>query len=84
MNRLDTAVVVGEWRGTGWYVKTSIQDDHWIIEGFFPWEDIGRVHEPGEMLRFCHTRYAYSSGKFVGATSSPGGNYASTHSFGYC
>ena len=83
MNRLDTAVVVGEWRGTGWFVKTSIQDDHWIIEGFFPWEDIGRVHEPGEMLRFCHTRYAYSSGKFVGATSSPGGNYESTHNFGY-
>lgn len=83
MNRLDAAVVVGEWRGTGWFVKTSIHSDHWIIEGFFPWDDIGRKGAEGDVIRFCHVRYAYSSGKFQGATSSPGGSYASPHSFGY-
>ncbi len=83
MNRLDAAVVVGEWQGTGWFVKTSIHSDHWVIEGFFPWDDIGKRSQAGDVLRFCHVRYAYSSGKFAGVTSAAGGSYASPHSFGY-
>lgn len=81
--RIDTAVSLPHWSGTGWQVQTATATDAWIIEAFFPWSDLGRKAEPGQLWRFCHVRYAYSTGKFQGVTWSPGGNYRTPERFGY-
>ncbi len=83
MRRLDPAVSLPEWNGNAWTVKTSILPDRWIIEAYFPWEDLGKIAKSGDTWMFCHARYAYTSGRFIGVTSSPEGNYASTDKFGY-
>ncbi len=44
---------------------------------------MGKIAEPGDLWRFCHVRYAWSSGKFVGATSSVGGSYTKPENFGF-
>ncbi len=81
--RIDGAVMRSDWDGNGWQVKTAINADNWVIEAFFPWADLGKTAKPGDVWMFCHVRYAWASGKFVGTTSSTGGNYASTGNFGY-
>lgn len=83
MKRLDGAVTLNEWNGNGWNSAVSVDSDRWTIEAFFPWEDLGAPARPGDVWRFCHVRYAWSSGKFQGVTSAPGGNYASTGNFGF-
>ncbi len=83
MRRIDGAVTLNEWNGNGWNAAVSVDSDRWTIEAFFPWEDLGAPARPGDVWRFCHVRYAWSSGKFQGVTSSPGGNYASTGNFGF-
>ena len=83
MRRLDTAVTLEDWSGAGWLASASVNKDSWVLEVFFPWEDLGAVAKAASLWQFCHARYAYSSGKFVGAASSPGGNYAATDKFGY-
>jgi hypothetical protein len=83
LRRIDAAVTLSEWSGSGWMIKTSQSADAWIVEAFFPWEDLGGKAEPGKVWRFCNARFAYTSGKFVGATSSPGGNYNQPGNFGY-
>lgn len=81
--RIDPAVSLPEWNGSGWQVKTSRRADAWIVEAFFPWSDLGeRRAEPGTVWRFCLVRYAYTSGKFVGVSSSPGGYYNAPQNFG--
>jgi hypothetical protein len=69
MRRIDAAVSLNEWSGTGWIAKTSQTEDAWIIEAFFPWEDLGGKAEDGKLWRFCDVRYAFTSGKFIGSTS---------------
>ncbi len=83
MRRIDGAVTLNEWNGNGWNSAVSVDSDRWTIEAFFPWEDLGAPARPGDVWRFCHVRYAWSTGKFQGVTSSPGGNYASTGNFGF-
>ena len=81
--RLDGNVTRHDWDAVGAVVQTRIESDRWTIEGFFPWEDLGARAKPGDIWRFCHVRYAWPKGKFVGTSSSPGGNYAATGNFGY-
>ncbi len=81
--RIDGAVVRDDWNSTGTVFKTSINKDSWIIECFFPWEDLGKKAKEGDVWMFCHIRYAWTSGSFIGTTSSPGGNYSATGNFGY-
>lgn len=81
--RVDAAVMLPDWNGTAWMARTAKRDDAWIIEASFPWSDLGAAARPGDLWRFNHVRYAYSTGKFVGVTWSPGGNYMSPQNFGY-
>jgi len=83
MRQLDGAVSLNEWSGSGWSAATARNRDSWVVEAFFPWADLGKEAEEGQIWRFCNVRYAYSSGSFVGVTSSPGGNYENTGNFGY-
>lgn len=83
MMRLDGAVTLDEWSGDGWFARVGIESDRWIIEAFFPWADLGKKPEAGDIWMFCHVRYAYTSGSFLGVTSSAGGNYSNTGDFGY-
>lgn len=81
--RIDGAVTRSDWNSNGTIIKTGIYKDNWVIECFFPWEDMGRKAKEGDIWMFCHVRYAWTSGAFIGTTSSPGGNYAATGNFGY-
>jgi len=81
--RVDGAVILDDWSGDSWHAKTSIESDRWTIEAFFPWSDLGGRPQPDALWMFCHVRYAFSSGKFVGVTSSAGGNYSNPGDFGY-
>ena len=81
--RVDGSVLRDDWNGNGWMARTQINKDSWTIECFFPWEDLGATAKPGDIWMFCHVRYAWTSGKFIGTTSSPGGNYTSAGNFGY-
>lgn len=83
MMRLDGAVTLDEWSGDGWFARVGIEADRWVIEAFFPWADLGKKPEAGDVWMFCHVRYAYTSGSFLGVTSSAGGNYSNTGDFGY-
>lgn len=81
--RVDASVVDPNWNSSSSVIKAKIFSDKWTIEAFFSWEDMGRSARPGDVWRFCHVRYAFSSGKFIGATSAPGGNYSATDNFGF-
>ena len=81
--RVDGSVLRNDWNGIGWQVRTRINQDSWSMECFFPWEDLGKTAKPGDIWMFCHVRYAWTSGKFIGTTSSPGGNYSASGNFGY-
>lgn len=81
--RIDGAVVRDDWNSIGTVFKTKINKDNWVIECFFPWEDLGKKAKEGDVWMFCHIRYAWTSGSFVGTTSSPGGNYSASGNFGY-
>lgn len=83
MKRLDAAVTLDDWSGSGWRVVTGKTDDAWTVEAFFPWDDLGQEAKPGQIWRFCNVRYAYTSGKFQGATSSPGGSYMHSGNHGF-
>ncbi len=81
--RLDAAVMLDEWSGNEWRAATSKSEKFWTIEAFFPWADLGAKASVGDVWQFDHVRYAWSSGKFVGTTWAPGGNYQSPGNFGY-
>lgn len=83
MKRVDAAVTMGDWNGTAWAAKIGKQPNAWIIEAFFPWSDLGKKAKAGDLWRFDHVRYAYSTGKFIGVTWSPGGGYSSPENFGF-
>ena len=83
MRQIDAAVTLLNWSAVGLEVKTSRNKDSWIIEMFVPWEDLGKTPLSGSVWKFCHVRYAWSTGKFVGVTSSPGGNYNNIGNFGF-
>jgi hypothetical protein len=79
----DAAVALNDWSAYGWRAFTHNTSDAWIIEAFFPWADLGKQAKAGDVWMFDPVRYAYSSGKFIGSTWAPGGNYKSTTNFGY-
>ncbi len=81
--KIDGAVSEPNWNGHGWQARTWIGEDAWTIEAFFPWSDLGRPAAAGDLWRFCHVRYAWTTGKFQGVTWSPGGSYARAEDFGY-
>jgi len=83
MRQIDTSVSLNEWNASGVRVATAQNADSWNIEMFIPWDDLGKTAIPGDLWKFCHVRYDWSSGKFVGVTSSSGGNYADPGKFGY-
>lgn len=83
MKRLDAAVVLNDWSGSQWHAKTRKTADAWIIEGFFPWADLGKKANQGDIWMFDHVRFSWTTGKYVGVTWAPGGNYASPTKFGY-
>lgn len=83
MKKIDAAVSLNDWNGNTWQAAVSRNSDSWIIEAFIPWEDIGAKASNGSIWRFCNTRFSYTSGKFEGATFSPGGNYNNISGFGY-
>ena len=82
MRRMDAAVTLGDWNGIGTLTAASVGKDAWIIEAFFPWDDLNGVPKVGSLWQFCHTRYSWTKG-FRGMTSSPGGHYNATDKFGY-
>ena len=81
--RTDAAVASPEWNGDGWLAKTRVTGDAWTLEAFFPWEDLGATASAGDVWMFCHARFGYPEGKFVGAVSAPGASYMSSDRFGY-
>lgn len=83
LRRIDAAVTENEWSGEQWTASVGKTDKAWVVEAFFPWSELGRTAVAGDVWMFNHVRYAYTSGKFVGSTWSPGGNYVATDRFGY-
>ena len=83
MRRVDAAVTLSDWNASGVQVATRRNADSWNIEMFIPWSDLGKAATAGSIWKFCHVRYSWSSGKFVGATSSPGGSNTTPGNFGY-
>ena len=82
--RIDGSVVLWEWSGDAWRAKTHVYDDRWTVELCLPYSDLQMPPDPGKSLwRLCVTRYQWTTGKFVGNTSSPGGNNKDTSAFGY-
>ena len=84
LRRVDSAVLLGEWNGDGWAAKTSVGKDRWCVEVRVPYSDLQQPPVPGGPLwRFCVTRYQFTSGRFVGTVSSPGGGFSNPGGFGY-
>ena len=83
--RLDEANMRDEWDGDGWFAKTSINKDNWVVEVFIPWSDLGRTGEPGQLWSFQHNRFTYTNGGGLDKFScfAPGGNTTNTSRFGY-
>ena len=81
--RIDGSVVQEDWTAEGWETKVQVTKEGWTLETFFPWSIFGKRAKPGDIWMYCHVRYAWPDGKFVGTTSSPGGNYCATSNFGY-
>lgn len=81
--RYDSANIDESWNGEGWYYRTSKGKDFWMIEIFFPWSDLTKKAEEGEIWMFDMVRYSWSTGKFRGATWSPEGSYNTPEKFGY-
>lgn len=81
--RIDSSVYREDWTADGWEVKIHVTDKAWQIENFMPWSVFNKKARAGDIWTFCHVRYAWGSGKFIGTTSSPGANNNATHNFGY-
>ena len=81
--RIDGAVIRNDWNADGWEVRVKIGKNAWYVESFWPWETLGKRAKSGDIWTFCHVRYAWGTGNFIGTTSSPGGNYAATSNFGF-
>lgn len=84
MRRIDGSVVLNEWSGTAWRAKTSVGTDRWTVEVCLPYSDLQQSPAFGaDVWRFCVTRFQWTTGKFVGSTSSPKGAYNNPSGFGY-
>ncbi len=83
MKRLDAAVTIPEWSGDEWTARTTVLQDRWVIEAFFPWTDLGATAREGDIWMFDHVRFAWRDERLTGVTWAPGGNYANPRLFGY-
>lgn len=81
--RIDTAVSIPEWQAPDVVVAVGKTGKSWIIEAFFPWRDLGKTAEAGDLWMFDHIRFAYTSGSFQGVTWAPAGSYRNPQRFGY-
>ncbi len=81
--QMDAAVSLPEWRGEGWRAWASREKDRWIVEITFPFSDLEATAQEGDLWMFNLVRYAYTSGRFQGASWAPGGTYATPGNFGY-
>jgi hypothetical protein len=83
MRRIDTAVILADWNAYGVQIATLKNKDSWNIEMFIPWGDLGQEAKTGELWKFCHMRFDWSYGKFIGMTMAPGASYTTPGNFGY-
>lgn len=83
LKQLDGANPLPSWNPEGWQVKTAKGKIDWTIEMFLPWSTVEKKPTAGDVWMFDLVRYAYSSGRFQGATWSPGGSYMTPSQFGY-
>lgn len=81
--QMDAAVSLSEWRGEGWRTWATREKDRWIVEITLPFSDLEATAKEGDLWMFNLVRYAYTSGKFQGASWAPGGTYATPGNFGY-
>lgn len=81
--RVDSSVYRNDWTADGWEMKIHVTENAWQIENFMPWSVFNKKANAGDIWTFCHVRYAWGSGKFIGTTSCPGANNNATHNFGY-
>src|SRR5690606_37752282 len=81
--QLDGAVSLDEWRGENWRAWATREKDHWTLELFFPWSDLERKAEAGDVWMFNLVRYGYATGAFKGVSWALGGSYARPGYFGY-
>lgn len=81
--RIDSSVYREDWTADGWEMKIHVTENSWQIENFMPWSVFNKKAVAGDIWTFCHVRYAWGSGKFIGTTSCPGANNNATHNFGY-
>jgi hypothetical protein len=81
--RIDTANTDASWNHENWIYKTSKGKNYWIVESFFPWNDVFKKPEEGDIWMFNLVRYSFSTGKFRGVSWSCGGSYNSPDKFGY-
>ncbi len=81
--QLDGAVSLDEWQGENWQVWANREANGWVVEMFFPYSDLERTAQPGDVWRANLVRYGYATGEFKGTSWSLGGNYALPGKFGY-
>ncbi|MBQ9771366.1 MAG: hypothetical protein IJW23_06030 [Lentisphaeria bacterium] len=81
--RIDSSVYREDWTADGWEMKIHITENSWQIENFMPWSVFNKKASAGDIWTFCHVRYSWGTGKFIGTTSCPGANNNATHNFGY-
>lgn len=81
--RIDAAVTDEEWSGEQWQAAIGKTDAAWTVEAFFPWSELGKTASPGDVWMFNQIRFAFTTGKLVGSSWSPGGSYAAPDRFGY-
>ncbi len=81
--RIDSSVYREDWTADGWEMKIHVTKNSWQIENFMPWSVFNKKAKAGDIWTFCHVRYAWGSGNFIGTTSCPGANNNATHNFGY-
>ena len=81
--RIDSSVYREDWTADGWEMKIHVTDKSWQIENFMPWSVFNKKAKAGDIWTFCHVRYSWGTGKFIGTTSCPGANNNATHNFGY-
>ena len=79
--RMDAANVDDSWSPDGWQVATGKDDKAWYIEGFFPWSDLGKSAQDGDLWRFAMCRYSWSTGNL--ASSAVGAFYNAPDRFGW-
>ena len=78
----DATLLSSEFYAPGTKIQCETLADGWNIEAFFSWSDLGKEATPGDVWTFCHVRYAWPDGKFIGVSSSVMGSIYNIGAFG--